>query len=98
DHVVERLDPQDQLNSLRAAQSGVAAAQAQFAEAQSEVERQRFLLARNVNPRAQFERAEQAPETARAQLKTAEAQLRLAEDQVARTELRAGTARSRTPP
>src|SRR5215471_2569994 len=85
DQVVARLDPQDQLNSLRAAQAGVAAAQAQFAEAQSEFERQRFLLARNVNSRAQFERAEQATETARAQLK-------LAEDQVARTELRADTA------
>src|SRR5215813_7489801 len=36
DQVVARLDPQDQLNSLRAAQAGVAAAQAQFAEAQSE--------------------------------------------------------------
>src|SRR6516164_4672303 len=91
DQVVGRLDPQDQLNSLRAAQAGVAAAQAQFAESQSEFERQRFLLARNVNSRAQFERAEQAMETARAQLKTAEAQLRLAEDQVARTELRADT-------
>src|SRR5215471_17575392 len=92
DQVVARLDPQDQLNSLRAAQAGVTAAQAQFAESQSEFERQRFLLARNVNSRAQFERAEQAMETARAQLKTAEAQLRLAEDQVARTELRADTA------
>ena len=78
DQVVARLDPQDQLNSLRATQAGVT--------------RQRFLLERNVNSRAQFERAEQAMETARAQLKTAEAQLRLAEDQVARTELRADTA------
>ena len=32
DQVVARLDPQDQLNSLRAAQAGVAAAQAQFAD------------------------------------------------------------------
>src|SRR5215813_827619 len=92
DQVVARLDPQDELNSLRAAQAGVAAARAQFAESQSEFERQRFLLARNVSSRAQFERAEQAMETARAQLKTAEAQLRLAEDRVARTELRADTA------
>jgi RND family efflux transporter MFP subunit len=92
DQVVAKLDPQDQLNSLRAAQAGVAAAQAQFAESQSEFERQRFLLERNVNSRAQFERAEQATETARAQLETGKAQLRLAEDQVARTELRADTA------
>src|SRR5262245_32764775 len=30
DQVVAKLDPQDELNSLRAAQAGVAAAQAQF--------------------------------------------------------------------
>jgi RND family efflux transporter MFP subunit len=92
DQVVAKLDPQDELNALRAAQAAVAAAQAQLAEAKSEFERQRFLLARNVNSRAQFERAEQAMETARAQLETAEAQSRLAEDQVARTELRVDSA------
>jgi RND family efflux transporter MFP subunit len=90
--VVAKLDPQDELNSMRAAQAAVAAAQAQFVEAKSEFERQRFLFARNVNSRAQFERAEQAMETARAQLETAEAQLRLAEDQVARTEMRVDAA------
>jgi len=92
DQLVAKLDPQDELNSMRAAQAGVAAAQAQFAESQSEFERQRFLLERNVNSRAQFERAEQVMETARAQLETGKTQLRLAEDQVARTELRADTA------
>jgi membrane fusion protein, multidrug efflux system len=92
DQVVARLDPQDQLNSLHAAQAAVAASQAQLAEAKSEFERQRFLLARNVNSRAQFERAEQAMKTARAQLETAHAQSRLAEDQVARTELRSDAA------
>ena len=92
DQVVARLDPQDQLNSLRSAQAGVAAAQAQFTEAKSEFERQRFLLERNVNSRAQFERAEQAMETARAQLDTAQSQLRLAEDQVTRTDLRVDAA------
>src|SRR5262249_46393967 len=71
---------------------GLAAAEAQLVEANSEFERQKFLLARNVNSRAQFERAEQALETARAQRDTAEAQLRLAEDQVARTDLRVDAA------
>jgi RND family efflux transporter MFP subunit len=89
DQVVAKLDPQDELNALRAAQAGVSAAQAQLNEANSEFERQKFLLARNVASRAQFERAEQALETARARLDTAEAQLRTAEDQVSRTELRA---------
>jgi membrane fusion protein, multidrug efflux system len=92
DQVLAKLDPQDELNALRAAQAGVSAAQAQRNEANSEFERQRFLLARDVASRAQFERAEQALETARARLDTAEAQLRTAEDQVARTELRADVA------
>src|SRR5262249_35317074 len=88
DQGVAKLDPQDELNALRAAQASVAAARAQFAEAKSEFERQKFLWSRDVASRAAFERAEQALETARAQLDTAEAQLRTAEDQVSRTELR----------
>src|SRR6185369_16960760 len=64
DQVVAKLEPQDELNALRTAQAGVAAAQAQFAEAKSNYERQRFLLARDVASRAQFERAEQTMETA----------------------------------
>jgi RND family efflux transporter MFP subunit len=92
DQAVAKLDPQDELNALRAAQAGVSAAQAQFTEANSEFDRQKFLLARNVASRAQFERAEQALETARARLDTAQAQLRTAEDQVSRTELRADVA------
>jgi membrane fusion protein, multidrug efflux system len=88
DQLVATLDPQDELNGLSAAQASVAAAKAQLAEAQSEFDRQKFLLARDVASRAQFERAEQALETARAQLDTAEAQSKTAEDQVSRTELR----------
>ena len=87
--VVAKIDPQDQLNALRAAQASVAAARAQFAEAHSEYERQKFLLSRDVASRAQFERADQAMETARAQLDTAEAQLKTANDRVSDTELKA---------
>ena len=85
--VVARLEPQDELNALRSAQAAVAAAEAQFAEANSNFERQRHLLARDVASRAQFERAEQALETARAQLDTAQAQLKAAKDRVSYTEL-----------
>ena len=92
DQVVAKLDPQDELNASRAAQAAVAAAQAQLVEANSNFERQKFLLARDVASRAQFERAEQTLETARAQLDTAQAQLKTAEDQVSRTELRADAA------
>jgi len=87
DQVVAKLEPQDELNGLRAAQASVAAAQAQFAEANSNYERQRTLLARDVASRAQFERAEQAMTTARAQLDTTEAQLKAAKDRVSYTEL-----------
>ena len=92
EQVVAKLEPQDELNGLRAAQAGVAAAQAQFAEAKSNYERQRFLLARDVASRAQFERAEQTMETARAQLDSAEAQLKAAKDRVSYTELRVDAA------
>src|SRR6516165_1012586 len=88
DQIVAKLDPQDELNGLRAAQAAVAAAQAQFNEANSEFERQKFLLSRDVASRAQFERAEQAMETARSRLDTAQTQQMIAEDQVSRTDLR----------
>jgi RND family efflux transporter MFP subunit len=87
--VVAKLEPQDELNALRSAQAGVSAAQAQFAEAKSNFDRQRTLLARDVASRAQFERAEQTLETARAQLDSAEAQLKVAKDRVSDTELKA---------
>ena len=88
DQIVAKLDPQDELNGLRVAQAAVAAAQAQFNEANSEFERQKFLLSRDVASRAQFERAEQAMETARSRLDTAQTQQMIAEDQVSRTDLR----------
>jgi RND family efflux transporter MFP subunit len=90
--VVAKLEPQDELNGLRTAQAAVAAAQAQFTEAYSNYERQRHLLARDVASRVQFERAEQAMATARAQLDTAEAQQKAAKDRVSYTELRVDAA------
>jgi membrane fusion protein, multidrug efflux system len=87
--VVARLEPQNELNALRSAQAAVAAAQAQFNEAKANYGRQKFLLARDVASRVQYERAEQTQETARAQLDSAEAQLKIAQDQVGDTELKA---------
>ena len=87
--VVARLEPLNELNALRAAQAAVAAAQAQFNEAKSNYERQKFLVARDVASRAQYERAEQTLETARAQLDSVETQLKVAQDQVSFTELKA---------
>jgi membrane fusion protein, multidrug efflux system len=87
--VVAKLEPQNELNALRSAQAAVEAAQAQFNEAKANYERQKFLLARDVASRVQYERAEQTQETARAQLNSAEAQLKIAQDQVSDTQLKA---------
>ena len=90
--VVAKLEPQDELNALRTAQASVAAAQGQLNQAQSNFDRQRTLLARDIASRAQFEQAESALKTARAQLDTAEAQLKAAKDRVSYTELRVDSA------
>src|SRR3984885_501831 len=87
--VIAKLEPRDELNALRSAQSAVAAAQAQFNEAQSNYDRQSFLLARDVASHAQYERAEQTRKTAQAQLDSAQAQLRVVQDQLSDTELKA---------
>jgi len=87
--IVAKLEPHNQLNALRTAEAGVAAAQARVNETQTNFDRQKTLLARDVASRAQFEQAEAVLKTARAQLETAEAQLKMAKDQVSYTELRA---------
>ncbi len=87
--VIAKLEPRDELNALRSAQAAVAAAQAQFNEAQSNYDRQSFLLARDVASHAQYERAEQTRKTAQAQLDSAQAQLRVVQDQLSDTELKA---------
>jgi membrane fusion protein, multidrug efflux system len=78
--IVAKLEPQNELNALRSAQAAVTAAQAQFTEAQNNYERQKFLLARDVASRVQYERAEQTRDTAQAQLDSAQAQLKIAQD------------------
>src|SRR6516164_8119522 len=87
--VVAKLEPQNELNALRSAEAAVTAARAQFTEAQNNYERQKFLLARDVASRVQYERAEQTRDTAQAQLDSAQAQLKIAQDQVGDTELKA---------
>lgn len=87
--VVAKLEAQNELNALRSAEAAVRAAQAQFTEAQNNYERQKFLLARDVASRVQYERAEQSRDTANAQLDSAQAQLNVARDQVGDTELKA---------
>jgi len=90
--VVAKLEPQDELNALRSAQAAVAAAQAQFNQYKSNLDRQKTLVERNAASLQAFEQAEQAQETARAQVASAEAQLKAARDRVSYTELTADSA------
>lgn len=86
---IARLDPENELNELRSAQSVLAAAQGTLRKTENQLQRQTHLLARNVTTRADFEAAEQAHVAARAQVDAALARVRTAEDIVGFTELKA---------
>lgn len=90
--VMARLDPQDEQNAVRSAQAALSAATAGLSQTRNQYERQRQLLARGFTPRAQYEQAEQAFLSARAQVEDAEARLRTAEDRLGFTELKADSA------
>ena len=87
--LIARLDSQDQLNALRAAEANLAAAEGQAAEAENEYQRQRQLEERGFAARAVYERARQMRQTTRSQVEAAQAQVRFARDQVSFTELHA---------
>jgi len=87
--LVARLESQNELNSLRAAQANLAAAQGQFTQAQNQFDRQDTLLKQGWTTRANHDQAKQALQTARSQVEAAEAQLKAAHDLVSFTELKA---------
>ena len=87
-----RLDAQNELNALRAAQANRTAAAAQLTQARSAFERQRTLLSQGHTPRAQFELAEKALSTAQANVDANEVQVRIAADRVSYTILQADAA------
>lgn len=87
--IVARLEPQNEMNALRSAQASLAAAQAQLVEASNRYERQAKLLSQGWTTRANYDQAEKARQTARAQVDAAEAQLESAHDLVSFTELKA---------
>jgi membrane fusion protein, multidrug efflux system len=87
--LIARLDNQDQLNALRAAEANLAATEGQAAEAENEYQRQRQLEERGFAARAVYERARQMRQTTRSQVEAAQAQVRFAQDQVSFTELHA---------
>ena len=87
--IMARLEPQNELNALRQAQAGLAAAQGQLTQARNHFERQETLLAQGWTTRANFDVATQAQQTAQSQVDAAEAQLHTAHDLVGFTELKA---------
>jgi membrane fusion protein, multidrug efflux system len=87
--LIARLDSQDQLNALRAAEANLAAAEGQAAEAENEYQRQRHLEERGFAARAVYERARQMRQTTRSQVDAARAQAKFARDQVGFAELHA---------
>jgi membrane fusion protein, multidrug efflux system len=89
DQVLAKLDPQDELNTLRSAQAALNAAQGQQVEAQNTFDRQSHLMERGFTTRANFDSAKQALQTAQARVDDATAQLDIAQDRVGFTELKA---------
>ncbi|UFX48275.1 efflux RND transporter periplasmic adaptor subunit [Bradyrhizobium sp. 41S5] len=90
DQVVARLDPQNELNSLRSTQAALAAARARLEQDSNHFDRQETLLKQGWTTRASFDQAQQALRTARATVDDAKAQVEIAEDRVSYTQLKAG--------
>ena len=87
--VLAKLDPENELNELRAAESTLAAGQGQLTYARGDFERQRQLLANGHTPRARFDQSQNALQSAQSQVDEAEARLRIARDRVSWTTLEA---------
>jgi membrane fusion protein, multidrug efflux system len=87
--IIARLEPQNETNSVRSAQAGLAAAQAALTQATNHFERQETLLAQGWTTRALFDQAKKERDTAQARLDAAEAQLKTADDLLGFTVLKA---------
>jgi RND family efflux transporter MFP subunit len=90
DQVVAKLDPQNELNSLRSTRASLAAAKARLEQDSNHFERQQTLLQQGWTTRANFDQAQQALRTAQAMVDDAKAQVEIAEDRVGYTQLAAG--------
>jgi len=90
--VLAKLDPENELNELRSAESALVAAQGQLTYARGDFERQRQLLANGHTPRARFDQSQNALQNAQSQVDNTEAQLRIARDRVSWTTLTADAA------
>jgi membrane fusion protein, multidrug efflux system len=90
DQVVAKLDPQNELNSLRSARAALSAAKARLEQDSNHFDRQETLLQQGWTTRANFDQAQQALRTAQATVDDAKAQVEIAEDRVSYTQLKAG--------
>jgi membrane fusion protein, multidrug efflux system len=90
--VLAKLDPENELNALRSAESALVAAQGQLTYARGDFERQRQLLANGHTPRARFDQSQNALQNAQSQVDNTEAQLQIARDRVSWTTLTADAA------
>ena len=86
-----RLDPQEQVADLDAAQASVRAAEAQFKQAQATFERQRQLIGQGFTTRREYDAAEAAYRSAQGGLEAAQAQASAAQDTRGFTTLVAGS-------
>jgi RND family efflux transporter MFP subunit len=87
--IIARLEPQNELNALRAAEANLSAAQGQLVEARTDFQRQQTLAERGFAAQAVYDRARQALQTAESAVDAAQALLKNAQDQVSFTELHA---------
>jgi RND family efflux transporter MFP subunit len=87
--VLARLDPEEQQAELVSAQAGVSSAEAMLRQATAAFDRQKDLLGRGNTTRRDYDQAEAALRSAKAQLDQAHSDLSLAQDQLSYTELRA---------
>lgn len=90
DQIVARLDPQNELNSLRSARAALSAAQSRLEQDSNTFDRQQTLLRQGWTTRANFEQAQASFRSAQAAVDDAKAQAEIAEDRVSYTELHAG--------
>ncbi len=94
DQVLAKLDPDNELNSLRSAQAALTGAQGRLNEARNNFERQQSLLQRGFTTRVLFDQAKQVLTSSQSAVDDARAQLRTAEDRVSYTQLKADAAGS----
>ena len=86
---IASLDPQNQQNAVRSAEAALSAAQGQLTQARNAFDRQQTLLGQGFTTRALYDQAQQALQSAQAQVDSTLAQLNSARDQLGYTSLRA---------